>query len=107
MTVVQGLASLSCAPRPGSASRRSIERRKRRGYAVLAARESRGWSLEECSASSGFSVRQIMAWERGIHGLTLESLSRLARGYGMKHEEVITIVMGGRDEVGSRSGQVR
>lgn len=107
MMIVQEHPPLARIPHTDTVIEPQTERRKQRGYAVLAARESRGWSLDECAEATGFSVRQITAWEHGSHGLTLESLRRLVRGYGMKQEEVIAIVMGGRDEVGSVAEQIR
>ncbi|WP_122038279.1 helix-turn-helix transcriptional regulator [Asaia bogorensis] len=65
----------------------------RRGWAVVAARENRGWALDECAHASGFSVRQIVEWEYGRRGLTIESLGRLARAYAMTREEVSAIVL--------------
>jgi len=107
------MIDVQCVALPGhplqgpASARAKADRRRRRGHAVLAARETRGWTLEECAESSGFSVRQIAEWEHGSRGLTIESLRHLARGYGMKHEEVTAIVMGGGDEVESGAEQIR
>lgn len=72
---------------------------KQRGHAVLATRENRGWTLEECAAATGFSVGQIIRWEHGRHCLTIASLSRLAQGYAMNHSEVVAIVMGAKPDM--------
>ncbi|NVN44486.1 helix-turn-helix transcriptional regulator [Asaia siamensis] len=77
----------------------SDETGKQRGYAVLAARENRGWTLEECAAVTGFSVGQITSWEHGRHCLTMASLSRLAQVYAMNHSEVVAIVMGEKPDM--------
>jgi len=98
MMIVQEHPPAARIPHTETVIEPQTERRKRRGYAVLAARESRGWSLDECAKATGFSVRQIMAWEHGSHGLTLESLRRLALGYSLRQEEIAAIVTGGSDE---------
>lgn len=107
MIDVQCVTLLGHAVQGPTLARAKTDRRRRRGHAVLSARETRGWTLEECAESSGFSVRQITEWEHGSRGLTIESLCRLARGYGMKQEEVTAIVMGGGDEVESGAEQIR
>ncbi|WP_408870609.1 helix-turn-helix domain-containing protein [Asaia sp. HN010] len=83
-----------CASGQGSRQGITACPNRQRGWAVLAARENRGWTLAECAHASGFSVRQIVEWEHGRRGLTIESLGRLARAYAMTREEVSAIVLG-------------
>lgn len=65
----------------------------KRGHAVLAVRESRGWSLEECAQATGFTVARIMKWENAKFGISINSLNKLASGYAMTDHEVMSIVM--------------
>lgn len=68
----------------GLGSRPQDRLREELGHQIRMARTERGWTLKELSESSGISVSQLSAIERGSHLPSLESLIEVARALDRK-----------------------
>lgn len=70
--LAQATAALGLGQRPDARLRREL------GRQIRLARTSRDWTLKDLSESSGVSVSQLSAIERGTHLPSLESLTLIA-----------------------------
>lgn len=80
---------MSCLHIVLAVDKATVKIQKRLALNVVALRNNRGWSQEECAANLDIATAYLSRIERGIVNVTLKNLVKIAEGFKIDVSELL------------------